>query len=162
PDSNSPTFGQSEEVTLAGGDVNLTFDAGVFHRKHPTLVTTASPDITLGTTAPTITDKAHLSGGFNETGTIHFKLKLGSDVVYETDDAVNGDGDYSASYTLPTTGTAAGTYKWSAEYSGDALNHGAHDQGGADEQTIVSKASPGITTTQSAGGTVGTVSIHDN
>ena len=34
----------------------------------PTIVTTASSAITLGTTAPTLSDSAVLSGGYYETG----------------------------------------------------------------------------------------------
>src|SRR5207248_2082962 len=53
---------------------------------NPTLVTTASSAITLGTTAPTITDSAVLSGGYSPTGTIVFTLKLGATTVSTTTD----------------------------------------------------------------------------
>ena len=68
--------------------------------------------MTLGTTAPTISDSAVLAGGYNETGTVSFTLKLGSTPVYTTSDPVSGNGTYTASYTLPTTGTVTGTYTW--------------------------------------------------
>ena len=75
------------------------------------LTTTASPPITLGTTAPTITDTATLAGAYFPTGSITFTLTLnGTAVAGATQtDTVTHNGQYSASYTLPTTGTVAGT-----------------------------------------------------
>src|SRR5205823_5789134 len=85
------------------------------------------------------------------TGSLNFVLKLGTTTVYSTSDPLTGDGNgtYGASYTLPTTGTVAGTYTWSVSYAGDGNNNGAVDQGGAAEQTVVSPASPSIVTTAS-------------
>jgi hypothetical protein len=128
----------------------------VVNPANPVLVTTASPSITLGTTAPTISDSAVLSGGYFPTGSIAFTLKLGSTVVYTTSDPVSGNGTYSASFTLPTTGTVTGTYTWSAHYSGDTNNNAADDQGGAAEQTVVSPADPTLVTTASPAITLGT------
>ena len=75
-------------------------------------MTTASPAVTLGTTAPTLSDSAVLEGGYYETGSITFTLYQGTTQVYTTSDTVNGNGTYGASYTLPTTGTVTGTYTW--------------------------------------------------
>src|SRR5208337_1753286 len=63
-----------------------------------------------------------------------------------------------ASYTLPTSGTATGTYTWSASYSGDANNNVASETGSATngEQTVVSKASPTITASPGATVVLGT------
>ena len=47
----------------------------------PTLGTTPSAAVTLGTTAPTLRDTAVLAGGYNETGTITFTLMLGATQV---------------------------------------------------------------------------------
>src|SRR5262249_25529959 len=69
-------------------------------------------------------------------------------------DPVSGNGIYTASYTLPTTGTVTGTYTWSASYSGDSNKNGANDQGGAAEQTVDSKANPALATTASADGSL--------
>src|SRR5262249_42924207 len=41
------------------------------------------------------------------------------------------------------------TYTWSATYAGDSNNNAANDQGGIVEQTVVSPASPTLTTTPS-------------
>src|SRR5262249_26169226 len=112
----------------------------------PTLVTTASPAVTLGTTAPTLSDSAVLSGGVNPTGDIVFALTGPAGVPVTKADPVNGNGVYTASTTLPTTGTVAGTYTWSVAYAGDANNSEAIDQGGPTEQTVVSPASPAVST----------------
>ena len=121
----------------------------VVSKASPTVVTTASPDITLGTTPPTISDSAVLAGSFFATGTISFTLDLGATQVYSTSDPVSGSGTYSASYTLPTTGTVTGTYTWMVHYSGDGNNNAADDQGGTAEQTVVSASSPTLSTTPS-------------
>src|SRR5262249_16619641 len=65
---------------------------------------------------------------------------------YRQTDPVSGNGTYTASTTLPTTGMVAGTYTWTAHYSGDANNLSANDQGGTAEQTVVSPAQPTLVT----------------
>jgi hypothetical protein len=60
---------------------------------------------------------------------------------------VNGNGTYTAGTMLGTSGTVAGTYTWSAHYSGDNTNGSANDQGGSAEQTVVSPAKPNVVTT---------------
>jgi hypothetical protein len=113
----------------------------------PTLVTTASPAVTLGTTVPTLSDSAVLSGGLNPKGDIFFTLTGPGGFSFTRIDPVSGNGTYTASTTLPTTGTVAGTYTWTATYEGDANNAVAIDQGGTAEQTVVSPAGPAISTT---------------
>ena len=99
-----------------------TADTGnVLVQASPTITSTASSAITLGTTAPTLTDSAVLSGGFFETGTITFtvngvarnpvpvtaarlarlplsKLAAGSDTITAT---YNGDAGHAASTSAP-------------------------------------------------------------
>jgi uncharacterized repeat protein (TIGR01451 family) len=131
----------------AANDQGGTAEQTEVHPDSPTLETTASPTtVTLGTTAPTLTDSAVLSGGFNPTGNIVFTLTGPGSFVYTQTDTVTGDGTYTASTTLPTTGTVAGTYIWTVLYEGDANNNEAGDQGGTEEQTVVSPASPAIAT----------------
>src|SRR5207248_381625 len=120
----------------------------------PAILTTASSAVTLGTTAPTLSDSAVVSGGYYETGSLVFTLSGPGGFSYTQTDTVNANGTYSAQTTLPTTGTVAGTYTWTARYSGDANNNAANDQGGAAEQTVVSPASPTIVTTASPNGTL--------
>ena len=76
--------------------------------------------------------------------------------MYSASDPVTGNGSYTASYTLPTTGTVAGTYTWVVSYSGDGNNNVAHDQGGPAEKTVVSPANPIVATTTIGNVTLGT------
>jgi uncharacterized repeat protein (TIGR01451 family) len=129
---------------------------------NPALVTTASQAITLGTTAPTLSDSATLSGATNVGGTITFKLIGPGGFSLTHTDTVSGNGTYTAGITLPTTGQVAGTYTWSAHYSGDANHNSADDQGGLAEQTVVHKASPALVETPSVtSGTAG-VTLSDS
>ena len=100
----------------------------------PTVTTNASADVTLG---GSITDGATLSGGVNPTGSITFDLYGPNDtnctgaVKFTSTIPVNGNGIYSSGAFTPT---AAGTYRWIANYGGDANNskttngcNGAHE-----------------------------------
>jgi hypothetical protein len=136
---------------LTANDQAGTAEQTVVNRPNVSLVTTASSAVTLGTTAPTLSDSAVLSGGLNPTGTITFTLTGPGGFSYTQTDTVSGNGTYTASDALPTTGTVVGTYTWSAQYSGDSGNTTAIDQGGTAEQTVVNKAHPAIVTTASPG-----------
>src|SRR5262249_41211006 len=111
--------------------------------------------VTLGTTAPTLTDSAVLSGGADPGGTITFTLSGPGGFSFTQTDTVNGNGTYTAGDTLPTSGIVVGTYTWSAHYSGDSNNSSANDQGGTPEQTIVSTGAPSLVTQASGEGTLG-------
>ena len=152
-------------VTYAGDSNNFSaVDQGgaaeqtVVSAASPTITTTASPAIMLGTTAPTLSDSAVLANGYYETGSLVFTLSGPNGFSYTQSDTVtgNGNGTYTASDTLPTTGTVAGHYTWTVSYVGDANNNSAVDQGGTAEQTVVSAANPTITTTASTAITLGT------
>jgi hypothetical protein len=139
------TTGQGD-LGSADGDIIISAQPPM---ASPRLVTTASlPAVTLDSSghSPTLTDSAVLSGGDSETGTIEFILTApdGETVLDDETVPVHGDGTYStpSGYTLPTTGAQAGTYTWTASYSGDTFNNPADDQGGLAEQTIVSLATP--------------------
>ncbi|MGD0875584.1 MAG: hypothetical protein ABSA14_11435, partial [Acidimicrobiales bacterium] len=97
----------------------------------PLLTTTPNPtSVNLGTAPTSLKDTATLSGGYDPTGSITFKLYNPSSNVVDTETAtVNGNGSYSTptGYTLPTTGTVIGTYQWDASYSGDTDNAGSSD-----------------------------------
>src|SRR5262249_9301363 len=114
-------------------DQGGTAEQTIVSAAHPTVVTTASGAVTLATTAPTLTDSAVLSGALFETGTIPLTPTGPGGFHYTQTDAVSGNGTYTASDILPTSGTVAGTYTWSVVYSGDANNNSAHDQGGTAE-----------------------------
>jgi uncharacterized repeat protein (TIGR01451 family) len=121
-----------------------------------TLTTAASPNVTLSGSVVTLRDSAILSQGLNPTGTITFTLTGPGGATVDTETVVvNGDGTYTTptGFTLPTAGTVAGTYSWIATYSGDPNNNPAN---ASPEPTVVSRASPGLSTTASPGGVAGT------
>src|SRR5262249_13499140 len=84
-----------------------------------------------------------LSGGYFPNGSVTFTLVGPGGFTYSQSDSVNGNGTYTASTTLPTSGTVAGTYTWSATYSGDANNNSTSETGNSTngEQTVVSPSS---------------------
>jgi len=106
-----------------------------------TLSTNAGPGIALG---GTLTDTATLSGDNNPTGSITFFLTDPSSSVVDIETVtVNGNGDY----TTPNgfSPSVAGTYMWSASYSGDVNNSPATDNG--QNETVVVTATPTPTPT---------------
>ncbi len=125
-------------------------------------VTKASPSISTqqsagGVIGVMLNDTATLSGGSNPTGTVTFKLYPPSDATC-TGAAAYTEADATAPYaTNPGfASNAVGVWHWTADYAGDAANN-ATSSGCTAEPVTVTKASPSITTQQSAGGVVGTV-----
>ncbi|HUQ77911.1 MAG TPA: hypothetical protein VM427_03420 [Patescibacteria group bacterium] len=122
----------------------------------PAIATQASATVQVG---GAIHDTATLSGGALPTGSITFNLYGPNDqtcvgaATFTSTVSVNGNGSYeSADFTT----TAAGTYRWVAIYSGDLDN--ASVAGGcndANENVVVNKANPTVTTNASADVTVG-------
>jgi hypothetical protein len=113
---------------------------------------------TSATVGASISDSATISGGVNPTGSISFKA-FGPDdatcalaAAFEATVAVSGNGSYGSGNFTPT---AAGSYNWTASYSGDDDNDPASSGcGAANETSTVSKATPGLATT-AANGTAG-------
>ncbi len=115
-----------------------------------------------------LSDTATLSGSSNATGTITFKLYgpdqatcAGSPVFTWTATAV-GDGNYlSGSYTP----TAAGTYRWVVDYSGDQNNQAAGPTACGEQSETVDVLRSETSLTSSASGAQGgarlTEPIHD-
>src|SRR5262249_8529774 len=125
----------------------MTTVIAIVSKFQTSLLTNASPaSATLGSLPATLSDSAVLSNRSGENGTITFTLTGPGGFHYTQTDTVSGNGTYTASTTFPTTGTLAGTYTWSAVYSGDANNTSATDQGGTAEQTFVSLAAPALAT----------------
>ena len=148
-----------------GETCGATHESSVVNKVTPALSTTASGPVTVGTA---IFDTAHLTGGYDPTGTITFSLfstsscktavaAFGSTGV-TPGVGVTGAGTYrSAAYTT----TAVGTYYWVASYSGDPNNNGVTGTCNAPtESSKVNKASPTLPTTASGPVTVGS-NIHD-
>jgi hypothetical protein len=149
---------QSQSVTSSLNDFTL----GAFQSCEAGIKTQASGPVTVGAT---ITDTATLSGtagGATPTGTIIFKAYSDSTCttqVFTDSKTVSGFGDYtSAAYTT----TAAGTIYWVASYGGDSNFPAANGScGDANEASVVNKASPGITTSATAGPVNIGATIHD-
>src|SRR6202022_2643391 len=118
----------------------------------PTVVTTASAGVPLGAA---ISDSAALSGGANPTGTILFRLYGPNDatcsgaIIFTATIPVAGNGTYGSGNFTPT---GAGTYRWIANYSGDANNTATTNAcNGPNESVVVNQVTPTVVTTASAG-----------
>ena len=150
--------GKNNGVT---GACNATNEKSTVAKVTPTLSTIASQSTTDGAT---ISDAATLAGGYKPGGTIVIKLfSLGDTTCTKaplstTTDTVTQNGTYqSAAYGPPF---AAGEYRWTAVYSGDANNETVTDPCNAPNETSgVGKATAAISTTAS-NATLGGA-IHD-
>jgi hypothetical protein len=111
-----------------------------------------------------LNDTAILSEGASPRGSITFNLFDPSESdcsgppFYTQTVPVSGDGSYTTGNTAPAP--ASGTWSWTAVYSGDDNNNSV-SSGCAQETVSVNKAVPTLTTTPSAGGTVGAVTLND-
>jgi hypothetical protein len=134
-------------VASYGGDTNNN-PAASGCSDEPVTITRATPAITTSPSAggpygTTVTDTATVSGGDNPTGTITFSLygpstTAGCSTVVDTEQVtVTGDGNY----TTPAgdTPALAGTYWWTASYSGDTDNTAVTTSCGAESVTIQAK-----------------------
>ncbi|MFZ0250485.1 MAG: putative Ig domain-containing protein [Acidimicrobiales bacterium] len=118
----------------------------------PTITTVASPAvITVGGSA---NDQATISGGYNPSGTITWRLYASNDASCTgtasfTSSPVNvtGDGTYASPNSFTTM--VAGTYRWAITYSGDTANAPVSACGGNQESLTVDQATPGLNTTAS-------------
>jgi hypothetical protein len=147
--------GHTDQATLTATSTNPKATAtlalaGAAAKAAPAITTTAGPG---GAAGSTVTDTATLTGGYQPTGTIEFQLYAtpdcsGSPVDDETL-TVTGNG----TYTTPTGATPAqaGTYSWTARYSGDTANTPAATPCGTDTVTLT-KAAPAISQPRAAAG----------
>jgi hypothetical protein len=138
----------TEPVKSACGDAG---EKSTISRAGPIIRTTASGPVTIG---QAISDTAALAGGIGPTGTITFKVYAPkadgsadtacSTLVKTLTVSVNGNDTYSSGNFTPS-GTApeiAGTYEWTATYSGDANNAPAATScGDTGESSVVNKKS---------------------
>ncbi|SFY37328.1 hypothetical protein SAMN02787144_102133 [Streptomyces atratus] len=112
------------------------------------LTTNATASATLG---DPISDTATLSGATsNAGGTITFNLfdnaTCSGTPVYTNSVLVNGNGNYGSGNFTPAV---AGTYYWTAGYSGDANNSPSQTScGDPNETSVISKAAANIATEQ--------------
>jgi hypothetical protein len=107
-----------------------------------TLTTQASAGVTLGAGVP-IFDTATLSGGVAPTGSITFNLYANDSIcdstaIFTSTVIVSGNGVYTSASFTPLV---AGTYYWTANYSGDANNAASASACNAlNENVVVSAA----------------------
>src|SRR5256885_13048675 len=146
-----PTPRSTPNPTRRSSDLNDANESVVVTKASPSISTTASGSVAAG---GSVSDTGHLTSGTNPSGTITFNLygpddaTCGGAVIFSSTVPVSGNGDYSsASFTA----NVAGTYRWTASYSGDANNNTAVSSwNGPDESEVVAEASPANNTTASA------------
>ncbi len=153
-------------VAVYSGDANNS-SVGSGCEDEPVTLTQATPAIDTkpapgGGVGTSISDTATVSGGFNPSGTVTFKLFGPGDTT------CTGTPVFTSTHTLGSltvasgsfTTTQVGAYRWVATYNGDANNEPI-SSGCSDEMVDISNASPTMVTTPSAGGPVGTaISDH--
>ncbi|MDQ6778793.1 MAG: Ig-like domain-containing protein, partial [Actinomycetota bacterium] len=134
------------------GSCGAANESVVVAKASPTIATTASGPASVG---GTMSDSGVLAGGVSPTGTITFNVYGPNDATCSNTPAftstatVSGNGTYGSGNFTPA---APGTYRFVASYGGDANNAAvAGTCGAANESVAVSKASPAISTTASAG-----------
>lgn len=139
-------------ISLGNQDRSLSAAAVVFVA--PGLQTNQNP--ATGTVGIYPNDSATLSGGLSPTGTVTFKLFGDGDTscatpLYTEVVSLNGATTVATSNSASSTpsyqATTAGTYHWTADYSGDGQNAPA-SSGCSAEPVVVSKASPSGSTAQ--------------
>ena len=121
------------------------------------LTTQASAGGPVGTS---VSDTATLAGFNAPTGTITFNLYGPDDAncanaaVFTDVVAVAGNSNYPSGSFAPA---AAGTYRWTAAYSGDGINPPATSScNAANEAVVITAPGPSISTQASPGGPIGT------
>jgi LPXTG-site transpeptidase (sortase) family protein len=146
--------------TQGYSNTDETRDTLVINPASPTLTTSAAPTTgTVGVNIPSVGDSATLNGGYSPTGSVTFTL-YNDNTCTTAVPGMSGSGTISgnsASWSTSWTPSAAGTYYWRASYPGDANNDSYTTScADANEQILIGKASPTITTTASpTSGTVG-------
>src|SRR5207244_3795378 len=132
---------------------NGTNENVVVGPRSPALSTNAGADVELGATGNNLSDSATLSGATSDaSGTITYHLYRGADCSAAnevtgspvTNTTVAGNG----TYVSPTIHVSlAGTYRWVANYGGDA-NNSATTNGcnGTNENVVVSPRDTSLTT----------------
>jgi uncharacterized repeat protein (TIGR01451 family) len=151
--SFAPTTVGASAATLrfthdAGGatDVALSGTGTTAPPATPSLTTDASDGGPLGTA---VTNTATLADGADPTGTITFNLYGPEDIdcsgvaVFTDTVTVDGNGAYTSGEFTPT---AAGSYRWTAVYSGDDSNEGAASLCNAPNESVTITTDPPETT----------------
>lgn len=134
----------------------------VVGKASPSLSTAASADVVIG---GSVSDTATLAGGVAPTGTITFRLFGPDDSSCSTaplltsTKPVAGNGNVSSDSFTPT---AVGSYRWTAEYSGDTDNNAATSACNAPGESVnVNKATPSLSTSACCSVALGSAVIRD-
>ncbi len=161
PGISTCTFTANSAGTYSVTIIGTSITPSATHSIVPVITVTvpkATPSLTTVVNTPTIilssgpqstTDTAMLSGGFNPTGTIVFKIFGPNDntcagsTVTLSSSTVNGNSAYTSSAFTPSAG--AGTYEFAVSYSGDG-NNALFTATCGTETLTVSKAAPVIST----------------
>ena len=151
-------------ATYNGDSNNAAVTSGT--ALEPVTITPATPTINTSqqpasaVVGSSIADKATVTGGYNPTGTVTFKLynnSAGTGTPLFTDtESLAGGVATSASYIATSTGTDY----WVATYNGDS-NNSAVTSGTALEPVVLTPASPSINTQQQPATAVVGSSIAD-
>jgi uncharacterized repeat protein (TIGR01451 family) len=136
-------------ASYSGDGANAPASAGACGAASQTISVLAVPTLTVkasgsGTVGAVTSAEATLAGGTVVTGSIAVSLYGPGDTtcthaLARTTAAVSGNGIYGAT---PFTTTVAGTYRWVASYSGDALNVPVSTACGAAGTTVTVAAAP--------------------
>jgi hypothetical protein len=160
--SGSPYHMRIKNITVNGTPISLgnqdrSLSAAAVVVLQPSLPTTPSP--ASGAIGAVLNDTATITGGNSPTGSVTFNLYGPGDttctgtVLYTQTVTLSGG---SATTSPGYTTTTAGTYNWTAHYSGDNGNLPADSACGS-EAVVIAKNSPTLPTTPSAGGPIGTI-----
>jgi subtilisin-like proprotein convertase family protein len=125
-------LGDSDNAAV-GGSCGKGDEQVYVTKATPTVATQASPGGPRRTTA--VRDVATVTGGYNPTGQIRFRLYSDSactNIVFTSLQTLSGGGATSADYTP----TQPGTYYWSAKYLGDANNFASGGACGGANETV--------------------------
>lgn len=141
-----------------GGPGNPTYESNMHgaiewlsrESQRDSVVSVATQATTSATVGQSITDQAMLAGGVNPTGTITFNAwgpsedNCAGPPAFTDTVSVSDNGDYQSSDFTPSS---TGTYRWTADYSGDSSNDPASSPcNEANETSTVAAASPTLAT----------------
>jgi hypothetical protein len=120
----------------------------------PTLATVASAGGPVGSTP--VRDVATLSGGYNPTGTVLFKLFSNNACTTQVFTSTNNVSARSVTSAPDFTPVTVGTFYWTAAYGGDPSNNPATSGCQApNESVVIVKATPTISTQASPANLLG-------
>ena len=138
--STGGLYGHTGAVTMDSNRVSTCEGAGEL--AGPALSTTPSGSVPVG---GSISDSATVIGGAAPTGTVEFRLHGPDDpdCTQTPLDVLTGNLVAGTAVSGDVTATAAGTYNWVAEYSGDTANAGATSHCGSEEVVVTAQTLTG-------------------